>query len=240
MKSLKKTIVTGLTTASILGTAISPFAATQASAASNNQYYKSSNYTHNYEYNHFDKYNYYNKYNHYTHLNRYNQVQINEYKMRFVQLGYNIYDRNSIIKFQKRYHLYADGILGQATIAKLIAITYSQSDVDLLARTIYIQNHNQPFNSQIGVGAVILNRVHHNQFPNTIKEVIRRDDQFNHVMYRTNVKPDARAYQAAYYAIQGNDPTRNALYIYKENSMKSTSSVSLTKPVVIGQTVFSR
>lgn len=223
MKKLKKVILTGVTAASILGTAVSPFAATKADAASNNQNYKSISYSQNYRYNH---------------LIGYNQAQITEYKLRFIQLGYNIYDQHSIMKFQQRYHLHADGMLGQSTISKLMAITYAQSDVDLLARTIYMKTHNQSFNSQVGVGAVILNRVYHKQFPNTIHQVISTDNYFKPILYKKNVKPDDRAYKAAYYAIQGNDPTHDSLYVYTKSSLKTNSSLSLTKSVTIGQSVF--
>ncbi|KAB2338225.1 hypothetical protein F7731_01260 [Cytobacillus depressus] len=228
IKTLKKTIFTGAAAATILGTAFAPISGVEAATLTH--------YTQNQEVKVF---------NHkYTHFERYSHSQIKQYEFRFKQLGYNIFDQNSIMNFQREYHLHANGILGQATINKLMLVTYNQYEVDLLARAIYMQAYNQPFNAQIGVGAVILNRLHHGQFPNSIYGVIQNDSQFSQVMYGryADMKLDPKYYRAAYKAIQGIDPTRNALFVQNKFNIKATSSISLseTGKITYGQTVFTR
>ncbi|MFS0892364.1 cell wall hydrolase [Peribacillus frigoritolerans] len=237
IKSVKKTILTGATAAAIIGSAFAPISGVEAASDQNvkNKVYSHQN---------FKKSGVNMKNHQYTHIGSYNQSQINQYDLRFKQLGYNIYERHSIMNFQRHYHLYVDGILSRATIAKLMLVTYSQYEVDLLARTIYMQSYNQPFNAQIGVGSVILNRLQNSQFPNSIHGVIQNDRHFKQVMYGryTDMTPDARYYRAAYKAIQGIDPTQNALYIHNKSNFKATSSISLSEigTVTYGQTVFTR
>ncbi|MEH7347093.1 cell wall hydrolase [Bacillus sp. JJ1532] len=228
IKTLKKTILTGAAAATILGTAFTTISGVVAAAPSR--------YTQNQEV----KVN-----NHkYTHLERYSYSQIKQYEFRFKQLGYNIHDQHSIMNFQRHYHLHADGILGRATIEKLMRVTYNQYEVDLLARAIYMQAYNQPFNAQIGVGSIILNRLHHSQYPNSIYGVIQNDSQFRPVIYGryADIKLDAKYYRAAYKAIQGIDPTRNELYVQNKLNIKATSSISLseTGKITYGQNVFTR
>lgn len=60
------------------------------------------------------------------------------------------------------------------------------SDEDLLAALIYCESGNQPFDGQLAVGFVVLNRVKSPLFPNTIKEVIYAVNQFTPA-YNTNL-----------------------------------------------------
>ncbi|MBA9027200.1 cell wall hydrolase [Peribacillus huizhouensis] len=240
IQSVKKTILTGATTVAILGSTFAPISGAEAAPYHNikNKIVKVYN-QENFQNHDMNSYNH-----HYYHLRSYTQAQIKQYELRFKQLGYNIYDQYSIKNFQKHYHLQADGILGRATITKLMMLTYSQYEVDLLARTIYMQSYNQPFNAQIGVGAVILNRLQHSHFPNTVHGVIQNDRYFKQVTFGryADMTPDARYYRAAYKAIQGVDPTRKALHVQNKSFNIATSSISISETGVVtyGQTVFTR
>ncbi|MFS0892419.1 cell wall hydrolase [Peribacillus frigoritolerans] len=232
IQSVKKTILTGAAAAAIIGSAFAPISGAEAAAHQNVE--------HNMEvYNQGKSQNYGEKI--YSHRS-YSESQIKQYDLRFKQLGYNIYNQYDIKDFQRHYHLHADGILGRATINKLMQITYSQSEVDLLARTIYIQSYNQPFNAQVGVGAVILNRLQQNQFSNSIHGVIKNDRHLSQAMFGryADMTPDARYYRAAYKAIQGIDPTQNALYFQNKRNFNSNISLSEIGAVTLGQTVFTR
>ena len=46
------------------------------------------------------------------------------------------------------------------------------SDIQLLARAINGEARGEPYEGQVAVGAVILNRVKHSSFPNTVTGVI--------------------------------------------------------------------
>lgn len=116
-------------------------------------------------------------------------------------------------------------------------------DLYLLAKVIYAEARGQPFEGQVGVGAVVLNRVKAPGFPKTIADVIYQYAdgayQFTCVMDgQINLEPDATAYQAARAALSGWDPTYGSLYYY--NPAKATSWYLAGKQVatVIGDHVF--
>lgn len=116
-------------------------------------------------------------------------------------------------------------------------------DLYLLAKVIYAEARGQPFEGQVAVGAVVLNRLKAPGFPKTIAEVIYQYAdgayQFTCVMDgQINLEPDATAYQAARAALSGWDPTYGSLYYY--NPARATSWYLAGKQVttVIGDHVF--
>ena len=152
---------------------------------------------------------------------------------------------NAVKKFQRNNGLTADGIVGPAT-AKKIGITLGSSsssgnskDVDLLARLIYGEARGEPYEGQVAVAAVVLNRVKSSKFPNTIASVIYQPGAFDVVsdgqIYLT---PDATAIRAARDAMAGWDPTGGCIYYY--NPRTATSSWIKSRPVMrnIGRHVF--
>lgn len=96
-----------------------------------------------------------------------------------------------------------------------IKIGATTQELDMLARAVYSEARGEPFQGQVAVAAVILNRVAHPDFPNTIAGVIYQpwaitavsDGQFW-------LPPNQTAYTAAQQALNGVDPTNGALYYY--------------------------
>ena len=87
--------------------------------------------------------------------------------------------------FQQKNGLAVDGIVGPATLAALglpsggDAVSAAQSEsVNLLARVISAEARGEPYSGQVAVGAVILNRVSHPAFPNTIAGVVYQPGAF--------------------------------------------------------------
>ena len=152
---------------------------------------------------------------------------------------------SAVKAFQRKNGLTPDGIVGPAT-AKKIGITLSggtgtgnSKDVDLLARLIYGEARGEPYEGQVAVAAVVLNRVESASFPNTIAAVIYQPGAFDVVsdgqIYMT---PDSTAYKAARDAMAGWDPTGGCIYYY--NPRTATSSWIKDRPVMrsIGRHVF--
>ena len=97
------------------------------------------------------------------------------------------------------------------------AISFTKSDVDLLARLITAEAQSQPYNAQVAVGAVVVNRVKSSEFPNTISgviyQVISGYYQFTPVKNGLINKPaSSDAIKAAYAALYGSDPSNGALF----------------------------
>lgn len=90
-----------------------------------------------------------------------------------------------------------------------------REDLDLLARIIYAEARGESFEGQVAVGAVVLNRVQHPDFPKSIKDVVYQPGQFTAVADKQiELKPDDEAYQAAQAALEGQDPSNGAIYYY--------------------------
>ena len=129
-----------------------------------------------------------------------------------------------------------------AAQTKPIAIKYTASDLNLLARLITSEAQGESYNAQVAVGAIVVNRVKHSLFPNSISAVINQkingNYEFTPVLNGSINKPaQGIAVKAAYAALSGNDPTNKALFFY---SGKVPKGLTLPQPVsiIIGNLTF--
>ncbi|MBU3142601.1 cell wall hydrolase [Clostridium sp. CF012] len=125
---------------------------------------------------------------------------------------------------------------------KPTAIKYTASDLDMLARLITAEAQGEPYEAQVAVGAVVVNRVKHELFPNSIGAVINQRTNGNYEftpVLNGNINRPANesAVKAAQAALSGNDPTNKALFFYDGVTPKA-----LTEPqpvsIVIGNITF--
>ena len=93
-----------------------------------------------------------------------------------------------------------------------------QAEKELLASLIFCEAGNQPYEGQVAVGAVVLNRVKSSVYPNSVSEVIYQSGQFSPAMSgwldRVRAKQDIAesALQAAEDALNGSNPVGDCLY----------------------------
>ena len=114
-------------------------------------------------------------------------------------------------------------------------------DINLLARVIYAEARGEPFEGQVAVGAVLVNRVLSPKFPDDLWSVVFKRGEFCTVRDgQVWLEPNATAYRAAKLAKDGWDPTNGALYFY--NPSKTTSKWIWSRPVTtqIGSHLFAR
>ncbi len=155
--------------------------------------------------------------------------------------------RAAVVWFQRKNGLKVDGVAGPQTLAAMGIFTKSsspssaggQSNLNLLARIISAEARGEPYSGQVAVGAVVLNRVEHPSFPDTIAGVIYQkgaftaltDGQFNQPVQES-------AYRAARDALNGWDPVGGAIYYY--NPRTATNQWIRKRPVVttIGKHTF--
>ncbi len=147
--------------------------------------------------------------------------------------------KSAITAFQKKNGLSADGVIGDETL-KALGISASDvhpdkgsrdEDLYLLARIISAEARGEPYIGQVAVGAVVLNRIEHPSFPNTMAGVIYQPLAFSAVADGQFDEPIAdSAWKAAEDAINGWDPSGGCLYYY--NAEKSTSEWIFTREVV--------
>lgn len=159
--------------------------------------------------------------------------------------------KRAVVSFQKKNGLTADGIAGPATL-KAMGITsgtqqgsgsglYSQSDINLLANIISAEARGEPFEGQVAVGAVVLNRVEHPSFPDSIAGVVYQPGAFTAITDgQINEAVAASAQKAAREALAGADPSGGAIYYY--NPDKTSNKWIRTRPVIkrIGAHLFCR
>ena len=113
--------------------------------------------------------------------------------------------------------------------------SYSNSDLQLMARAINGEARGEPYEGQVAVGAVILNRVKSSQFPNTIAGVIYQSGAFDVVSDgQINLTPNSTAKKAAQDALNGWDPTYGAIYYFNPNTATNKWIWSRPMTVTIG------
>ncbi len=159
---------------------------------------------------------------------------------------YGTQTQNAVKSFQRKNGLTADGIAGKDTLNAMgISISSSSSgkftsnDVYLLAKVIAAEARGESYTGQVAVGAVILNRVEHSSFPDSISGVVYQAGAFSCVTDSNwKVEPTDTAKKAARDAINGWDPTGGAIYYY--NPAKTSNKWIRTRPVIvtIGSHVF--
>lgn len=140
----------------------------------------------------------------------------------------------AVKKFQRNNGLTADGICGSRTLSAMgISAGSSQSsvDVNLLARLISAEARGEPYTGQVAVGAVVLNRMEHPSFPNTLSGVIYQAGAFTCITDGQFNEPVAdSAYRAARDAINGWDPSGGAIYYFNPDT--ATSSWIWSRPLI--------
>ena len=140
----------------------------------------------------------------------------------------------AIKKFQYDYGVTADGIVGPET-ARLLGINLNDqvsNDLYLIAKCVYAEARGEPYVGKVAVAAVILNRVEHPDFPNTIYGVVYQPWAFTAVFDgQIDLEPDETAYQAAQDALNGWDPTYGCIYYY--NPETATSEWIFSREVVV-------
>lgn len=147
--------------------------------------------------------------------------------------------------FQQKNGLAVDGKAGTQTLAAMGLSAgsggntgnsggsggASSSQADLLARLISAEARGEPYSGQVAVGAVVLNRIKHPSFPNTLSGVIYQSGAFTCISDGQFNQPVAEsAYRAARDALNGVDPSGGAIYYF--NPSTATSSWIWSRPLI--------
>ena len=148
--------------------------------------------------------------------------------------------KSAVKSFQKSCGITADGICGKTTLLYLGLsggsssnnnTQYSNSDVELLAKVISAEARGESYEGQVAVGAVILNRVKHPSFPDSISGVVYQKGAFscvNDSNWYAAVADSSK--RAAIDALNGWDPSGGAVYYF--NASKTSDSFMHSRQVV--------
>ena len=110
----------------------------------------------------------------------------------------------------------------------------SNSDIQLLARAINGEARGEPYEGQVAIGAVILNRVKDSRFPNSISGVIYQPGAFTAVsdgQINASISEESTVYKAAQDAMNGWDPTGGCVYYF--NPATATNKWIWSRPMTV-------
>lgn len=154
---------------------------------------------------------------------------------------YGTATKKAVTAFQRNCGLTQDGICGKTTLLYLglggsgssssSNSKYSNEDINLLAKVISAEARGESYEGQVAVGAVILNRIAHPSFPDSLSGVIYQKGAFSCVNDSNWYQPVAdSAKRAAKDAMNGWDPTGGAIFYF--NPAKTNDSFMHSRPVI--------
>lgn len=126
-----------------------------------------------------------------------------------------------------------------ADLSSSNAMGLSANDLKIMANAVYGEARGEPFEGQVAVAAVILNRVKSPSFPNSVSGVIFQPLAFTAVADgQIWLEPNESAKKAVQQALNGWDPSGGCLYYF--NPETATSKWIWTRPQVktIGKHIF--
>jgi N-acetylmuramoyl-L-alanine amidase len=151
----------------------------------------------------------------------------------------------AVRQVQRHNGLKVNGIADNATLRVLgidtgqSPITSNQAEINLLARMISAEGRGEPYEGQVAIGAVIVNRMKHPSFPDTLAGVLYQDGAFTALVDGQFNQPIAdSAYSAARDALAGWDPSGGAIFYH--NPAKHNNAFMHARPVIkrIGDHLF--
>jgi len=151
---------------------------------------------------------------------------------------------SAVRKVQRHHGLKVNGIADSATLNVLgiesaSPATASQAEINLLARMISAEGRGEPYEGQVAIGAVIVNRMSHPSYPDTLAGVLYQDGAFTALVDGQFNQPIAEsAYSAARDALNGWDPSGGAIFYH--NPDKHNNQFMMDRPVIkrIGDHLF--
>ena len=109
-------------------------------------------------------------------------------------------------------------LAAQSSWRDISEVSFAEGDRYLLANLIYCEAGGEPYEGQVAVGAVVINRVLSSVYPNTITGVIYQSGQFSPVasgrlaLALAENRATARCYEAADAAMSGTTNVSNCVY----------------------------
>ncbi len=155
--------------------------------------------------------------------------------------------QNAVKAFQRNCGITVDGIAGPKTLLFLglggssssSGGKYSNADIQLLSKLIAAEARGEGYTGQVAVGAVVLNRVSHSSFPDSIAGVIYQKGAFSCVNDSNwSIAGNETSLKAAKDCVNGWDPSGGAIYYY--NPSKTSNTFMRSRPVIktIGNHIF--
>jgi len=150
----------------------------------------------------------------------------------------------SLASLQQTNNRYSALIYRGETLS--IPTTLSASDQDLMARMVHAEAKGESYAGKVAVATVILNRVDHKDFPNTVSSVIYQRSAggyyaFSPVKNGTiNQVADAEAKRAVKEALAFRGQGQGSIYFYNPRTAKSDWILTREVTITIGNHRFAK
>lgn len=111
-------------------------------------------------------------------------------------------------------------------------IELTDEEIDMLAEVMFLEAHTEPDNSMLAAIEVIFNRILHDEFPNTLEEVLSQSNptQFTTWELRHLAEPTEKEYELIYAALYGELELLSNDYVYFGRSKQNNNN-----PILIGE-----
>lgn len=122
----------------------------------------------------------------------------------------------------------------------------SNQEVDLLARLVHAEAKGEPYAGKVAVATVVLNRVDHRDFPNTIKGVVYERSPGGYYAFTPvkngaiNQPADSSAKRAVQEALAFRGQGKGSIYFYNPRTAKSDWILSREVTTTIGNHRFAK
>lgn len=120
--------------------------------------------------------------------------------------------------------------IGQHSMAQTAR---SSGDIQIMARAVNGEARGEPYEGQVAVAAVILNRVKNPSFPNSVSGVIYQPGAFTAVadgQINVPIAENSTVYKACQDAMNGWDPTGGAIYYFNPDT--ATNAWIWSRPLI--------
>ena len=124
----------------------------------------------------------------------------------------------SVLQAKLEEEMRLAALAAQSSWRDISEVSFAEGDRYLLANLIYCEAGGEPYEGQVAVGAVVINRVLSSVYPNTITGVIYQSGQFSPVasgrlaLALAENRATARCYEAADAAMSGTTNVSNCVY----------------------------
>ncbi|MFC5712931.1 cell wall hydrolase [Thalassorhabdus alkalitolerans] len=119
--------------------------------------------------------------------------------------------------------------------------TASEEDKRLLSQLVTAEATGEPYEGQVAVAEVVLNRVESSKFPNTIQGVIHEQGQFTPVQNGSiNQVPTDTAERAVEEALNNSGQGHGSLFFYNPQTATNLWNATREETKTIGNHVFSK
>lgn len=127
-----------------------------------------------------------------------------------------------------------------------IPASISASEKELLANLVRAEAEGEPYAGKVAVATVVLNRINHPDFPNTIRDVIYERSSTGHYAFspvangQINKPADAESIRAVNEALAFQGQGNGSIYFYNPKTATNDWIKTKTVTVTIGNHVFAK